>query len=149
MKKSSFRIRSGRIIYLILSSCLTLCTLIQIYLAGMAIFLNPTHWTKHTIFGHLFLSMLPLFMLIFAVIGSLPRWAYWQILDLFSLVFLIYFTANISFVLPWMSPMHPVIAFFLFALSGSSMLKTWKLFREEKQREGKNRERQPSDSNNE
>lgn len=127
METKSMRIRVGRRIYLILASCFTLCILIQIYLAGMAIFINPANWAKHTLFGHLFLFNTPILMLIFAMIGSLPRWAYWQIFGLFVSVFLMYFTANISFVLPWMSPMHPVFAFLLLILSGSSTLKTWNL----------------------
>ncbi len=138
MKTKSMRTRIGRRIYFILASCFTLCILIQIYLAGMAVFLHPTNWTKHTIFGHLFLSMFPILMLVFAVMGSFPRWAYWHIFGLFGSTFLMYFTANISYIFPWISPMHPVFAFLFLILSGSSAQKTWKLIHRDQQAYKKN-----------
>lgn len=116
------RIRTGRVIYLILAIFFTLCILAQIYLAGMAVFLNPAVWPKHTMFVHLFGFNLPVFMLIFAMVGSLPRWAYWQLFGLFVSIFLMYFTANM---LPWFGPLHPVMAILLFVLSSWTVLKTW------------------------
>lgn len=138
MEAKPIRTRVGRRIYFILASCFTLCILVQIYLAGMSIFINPTHWTKHTMFGHLFLLIFPILMLIFAKIGSFPRWAYWQVLGLFVSVFLMYFTANISFIFPWITPMHPVLAFLFLILSGSSAQKAWNLINQDKHKEKKN-----------
>lgn len=128
-----FRIRIGRWSYLILSISFALCTLIQIYLAGMAIFIHPSNWIKHSQFGHLFLTIFPILMLIVAIIGSFPRWAYWQTLGLFGMVFLMYFTANISFVIPLASPMHPVFAFFLLFFASSSAIKAWRIIQGETQ----------------
>lgn len=137
---NSIRVQLGRWVYLILSGIFTLCTLIQIYLAGMAVFINPSNWAKHTLFGHIFLSIIPVLMLIFAVIGSLPHWAYWQILGLFGFVFLMYFTANISFVMPMATPLHPVFAFGLLLLTISSTLRTWQLLRKARQKESERTE---------
>jgi len=134
------RTQIGRWIYLLLSASFTFCTLIQIYLAGMAVFISSNNWAKHTLFGHIFLSILPVLMLIVAAIGSLPRWAYWQILGLFGFVFLMYFTANISFVMPMATPLHPVFAFGLLLLTISSTLKTWQLLRQARQKESERTE---------
>lgn len=121
------RIRFGRYMYLALSIGFILCILIQIYFAGMAIFMNPAAWGKHTMFVHLFGYSLPIFMVLFAILGSFPRWAYWQLIGFFILIFLMYYTANIQWIFPWISPMHLVLAFVLLVLSSWTAWKTWKL----------------------
>lgn len=128
MEVNDTRIRVGRIIYFTLAIVFTLCIIAQVFFAGMAIFLNTGAWMKHIMFVHLFGFNVPFLMFIFAVIGAMPRWAYWQLFGVLVSIFLMYFTANIKGVLPWFGPMHVVIAFLLFALSWSIVLKTWNLF---------------------
>lgn len=95
MNETKSRIRIGRYIYFILAILFSLCIGVQIYFAGLAIFENPLHWMKHLTFAHQFGFNLPILILIFAIIGGLPRWA-WQILGIPVSVFLIYFTARSS-----------------------------------------------------
>lgn len=121
------RIRIGRIIYLILAILFTLCIFTQIYLAGMAIFMNPAVWLKHMMFVHLFGFNVPIFMLIFAFIGALPRWAYWQLFGIFTSIFLMYFSANMRTNFPWIGPLHVIIAILLLGLSCLVVGKTWTL----------------------
>ncbi|WP_404450996.1 DUF6220 domain-containing protein [Virgibacillus necropolis] len=127
MEKRKTRIRVGRILYLILAILFALCITAQIFIAGLATFVNPINWMKHTTFVHLFGFNLPILMLVFAFVGALPRWAYWQLLGLLGLIFTMYFSANMSAVLPWISALHPLIAVLLFILSCAIVLKTWKL----------------------
>ena len=117
------RIRSGRIIFLALTTLFTTCILVQVYLAGMAIFSTPGAWVKHTMFVHLFGFNLPVLMVIFALVGSMPRWAYWKLFGILVSTFLMYFTAH----MPWLGPIHPVLALLLFVLSCSIIIKTWGL----------------------
>lgn len=130
------RICVGRIIYFTLAIVFTLCIIAQVFFAGMAIFLNTGAWMKHIMFVHLFGFNVPFLMFIFAVIGAMPRWAYWQLFGVLVSIFLMYFTANIKVILPWMGALHPVIGILLFVLSYSIVLKSWNLIMEHQK--GKN-----------
>jgi hypothetical protein len=121
------RIRIGRLVYLVLAIIFALSVTTQFFLAGMAVFISPVNWVKHMTFVHLFGFNIPIFMLVAAFIGALPRWAYWQLLGILISVFLMYFTANITGVSSWFGAMHPVIAILLFILSCTTVLGIWKL----------------------
>lgn len=88
------------------------CIVIQTGLAGLATFTDPTQWSKHTTFVHLF-EMVPLLMLLFSFVGRLSKALRWQSAGLFALIFLQYLTANLS----GAGVLHPIIALFLFWLS--------------------------------
>lgn len=126
MGKLNQRVCIGRIVYLVLAIIFALSVATQIFFAGMAIFISPVNWMKHMTFVHLFGFNIPIFMLVFAFIGALPRWAYWQLLGTLISIFLLYFTANISTNLPWFGAMHPVFGVLLFVLSYKMVSKTWK-----------------------
>ncbi|SFB06761.1 hypothetical protein SAMN04488072_106170 [Lentibacillus halodurans] len=127
MKNNQTRILFGRMTFLVLAIMFTLSVTVQIFLAGMAIFVSPENWVKHIIFVHLFGFNIPVLMLIFAIVGVFPRWVYWQLFGVLVLIFLMYFTANITGALPWAGALHPVIAVVLFILSCSIVLRVWKL----------------------
>ncbi|WP_200411184.1 DUF6220 domain-containing protein [Virgibacillus salexigens] len=126
MRKIDQRVRIGRIVYLVLAIIFTLSVVTQIFLAGMAIFISPANWMKHMTFVHLFGFNIPVFMLVFAFIGALPHWAYWQVLGILISMFLMYFTANISANLPLLGAMHPVFGVLFFVMSYSMVSKVWK-----------------------
>lgn len=127
MEVNKTRIRVGRIIFFTFTTLFTICILVQIYLAGVAIFINPGAWVKHMMFVHLFGFNLPILMIIFAVVGSMPRWAYWRLFGILVSTFLMYFTVHINAIFPWMGPIHPILAVLLFVLSCSVFIKTWHL----------------------
>ncbi|MBY7145102.1 hypothetical protein KFZ56_18960 [Virgibacillus sp. NKC19-3] len=126
MGKINQRVRIGRIVFLALAIIFTLCVVAQLFFAGMATFISPVNWGKHMIFAHLFGFNIPVVMLVFAFIGALPRFAYWQLFGILISMFLMYFTANITTMLPWLSAMHPIFAVLLFILSCSIVLNVWK-----------------------
>ncbi|QQK81919.1 hypothetical protein HUG20_09005 [Salicibibacter cibi] len=119
-------VRIGRIVYLVLAIIFALSIATQILFAGMAIFINPVNWMKHMIFVHLFGFNIPIFMLAFAFIGALPRWAYGQLFGTLILMFFMYFTANMTTILPWFGAMHPLFGVLLVVLSCTMVLKIWK-----------------------
>ncbi|WP_099156654.1 DUF6220 domain-containing protein [Virgibacillus ndiopensis] len=125
MKKTA-RIRFGRIIYFILAALFTFCVATQLFLAGAATFVSPVNWMHHITFVHLFGFNLPIFMLLFAFIGAMPKWAYWQLAGLFVLIFSMYFTANMTANLPWIGAIHPVLAALLLIFSCVMITKTFK-----------------------
>ena len=95
--------------YLALAWMLLLSILIQIFLAGMATFGDPAHWTKHAAFVHWF-EFIPILMLIAAYLGLLPKPLRWQSAGLIVLLLFQYATAHI----PYTGALHPVIAMLLF-----------------------------------
>ncbi|MGI2328315.1 DUF6220 domain-containing protein [Planococcus sp. YIM B11945] len=127
MEKQKTRIRIGRIIYFVLACLFAACVLVQLFVAGMGTFVNPANWAKHVLFIHLFGLNLPLLLLVSALIGSMPRWAYRNIFALFFLIFTMYFTANMAGASPWIGALHPVIAVLLAAVSCANVNKVNKL----------------------
>lgn len=124
MEKNKTRVRVGRGVYFTLSAIFAMCVIVQVFLAGMGTFVNPAHWSQHVTFIHLFGFNLPLFMLLAAFVGSLPRWAYWQLFAVLILIFAMYFTANMTSLAAWLGAMHPVIALLLTAVACSNVLKS-------------------------
>ncbi len=122
------RVKYARMIYFILAILFTLCIIVQFYLAGVATFLNAEAWIKHVLFVHLFGFNLPIFMLIFAIIGALPQWAYWQLFGVFASIFLMYFTVNVNTIAPWFGPLHIIVGILLFTLSCAIAFKSWHFF---------------------
>lgn len=123
--------RFGRISFVVLSICFILTLLIQVFFAGLAIFIHPNHWITHTNFVHFF-EWLPILMLIAAFIGKMPRWAKWQSFGLFVLIFLMYFTAHSHAIisLKYSAALHPVIAMIIFILSVSITQRSYQLLKQ-------------------
>lgn len=123
MNQKNFLI--GRRIFFILACLYTLCIFAQIFIAGMAVFVDGTNWMRHTIFVHIFGFNLPVFMLIIAFFSSLPRWGYWHLLAIFVSTFFMYFTANITVAWPVLGALHPVLAIIMAGIACSLVIKTW------------------------
>lgn len=125
MKENTLRMRIGRGIYLLLAVIFALCVTIQFYIAGMAVFDNPIHWLQHTRFIHVFGFNLPVFMLVAAFIGVLPRQVYWHLFSVLIFIFLMYFTANIG--ISGLGPLHPVLGTGLLILSIWMVINAFKM----------------------
>jgi hypothetical protein len=124
--EGSSRIKFCKSGFALLSVLFVISVVVQVFLAGLAIFVNPIHWLKHTGFIHLF-EFVPVLMLIVSFVGKLPRWAIGQSAALFGVIFVMYFTANITPVIPWAAALHPVIAIGLFWMSLKIARAAWKL----------------------
>ncbi|UOQ84937.1 DUF6220 domain-containing protein [Gracilibacillus salinarum] len=110
-------------IYAVLAILFLLSVMAQFVFAGMAVFISPLHWQEHTFFIHLFGFNVPLLMIVLALLGKLPGWAYWQLFGIMSLVFVMYFSANMSGKLPLLAAMHPVIG------TGLLLVAYWKVIK--------------------
>ena len=102
--------------FLGLSFIFTLCVAAQVFIAGLAVFVAPAHWTQHTSFVHVF-EFVPLLMLAISVVGRLPVRLRWLSAVLFALVYAQYFTANIRGLVPLVAARHPVVALVIFWLA--------------------------------
>ncbi len=138
LRNKSKTIRISRIVFLLLAAAFAACVFVQIYIAGAAIFIEASAWVKHIQFVHLFGFNLPIFMLIFALLGRMPRWAYWQMFGVFLSIFLMYFTANFNSVAPAAGPFHVIFAVMLMGLSSFIVIKTWQFIAAHDQTERRN-----------
>lgn len=104
--------KRGRVcgyIVLGLASLFTVCVAAQIFLAGLAVFTDPSYWRHHEVFVRIF-ELFPILMLLFAFIGRLPKSLHWLSAAIFVLICAQYFTAHV----PGAGAFHPVIAAVLF-----------------------------------
>jgi hypothetical protein len=110
--RTNGRVPFSGYVFLLLAWGLVICVCVQTFIAGLAVFTDPSHWKNHRVFVHIFES-LPLLMLIFAFAGKLPGSFRWQSAGLIALIFVQYFTANF----PGAGALHPVIALVMFWFS--------------------------------
>ena len=133
-KKESKRVRFSRVSYFVLAAIFALCIVLQVFLAGLSVFVSPVNWMNHQAFAHAFGMNLPLFMLLVAFIGKMPRWAYLHTVGLLVFIFLMYLTANMTAVIPWVAALHPIFAMVLFIQPGVILQKSWKLIVKNKEK---------------
>jgi hypothetical protein len=124
---NSKRIDFTQKIYVIFSLLFACCLIVQVFFAGLAIFVNPANWEKHLFLVHLFGMYVPLFMLILSFVGKMPRWAIGESAGLIGLIFVMYFTANITQVNAYAAAAHPVVAIVLISVSFMNVAKGWRL----------------------
>ncbi|RJT07113.1 DUF6220 domain-containing protein [Halococcus sp. IIIV-5B] len=96
--------------------------LLQTYIAGMAVFIDPEHWELHTSFVHL-IEVLLLPMLVFGYVGQLPRLLIGAPFGLFILIGIQYMTAGNFGSL--VSAIHPVNAIFMSILTLWMAKESW------------------------
>lgn len=110
-------VRVARIIYIVLAWAFVGCITVQVFLAGMGVFMSPRYFQNHASFVHLF-EWIPVFMLVSAFAGRLSRGLRWKTVGLWGLIAVQYATANFRFYdLSWalaFSSIHPVTALGLF-----------------------------------
>lgn len=102
----------SRFVFLGIAVLFTVLVAVQIFLAGLAVFTDPSYWHSHVVFVRIF-ELFPILMLIFSFTGRLPKSLRWKSAAVLVLIFAQYFTANVSAA----GAFHPVIAALLFWLS--------------------------------
>lgn len=116
----------SRATFAVLAGGFAVCLVVQVLLAGLAVFADPRYWTHHVRFVHVF-ELLPIAMALIALAGRLPRHLAWQSAGLFGLVFLMYFTANMRSVAPFVAALHPVLAVVLVLVATEVARQAWAL----------------------
>ncbi len=99
-------IRAARWAVLILAWAFVGCVFVQVFIAGLALFVDGSRWQWHTTFVHVF-ELLPFLILLCAVLGRLSGALKARAALLVALIFAQYFTANIGGIA---AAFHPVIA---------------------------------------
>ncbi|GIP31815.1 DUF6220 domain-containing protein [Paenibacillus sp. J2TS4] len=111
-KSNERRGKVSGLLFLGLAWLLAACVVIQIFIAGMAVFTSPSYWHNHIVFIHLF-EFIPILMLIFSFTGHLPHSLRWMSAALFVMIFAQFFTANLT----GAGAFHTVIAAAMFWLA--------------------------------
>ncbi|MFQ3545548.1 DUF6220 domain-containing protein [Halobacillus rhizosphaerae] len=115
----------GRYLFLGAAIIFVVCIVTQVFLAGMAVFVDPVNWSKHVAFVRIF-NFLPLLMLLFAIIGKLGKDLYSVTTAMIIMIVLQYITANLTDVVPYLSALHVIFALMLFGASTNTVRMSWK-----------------------
>jgi mercuric ion transport protein len=104
--------------YLVLVCLFVLCVLLQVFLAGVSIFVSASWWEIHKRFGESFGALTILLLLL--CIAMRPKrsviWLTGLLVVLYSLQYLfIELAGRLS--IPWLSALHPVNALVIFWLA--------------------------------
>ncbi|MGV3465453.1 MAG: DUF6220 domain-containing protein [Heyndrickxia sp.] len=102
-----------RIIFAILSILFLIGLLVQVFLAGIAIFADIGNWSSHEIFVRFF-EFIPVGMFLLSFFGKIPKMWKWQSASLYLMIILQYVTASLIGKVPYISALHPIIALLLF-----------------------------------
>jgi hypothetical protein len=104
-----------------LARVFAVCILLQVFLAGLAVFVDAVYWESHSSFVHFF-SFLPIVMILLSFIARLPVSIRMQSIRLFGLIIAEFITAVLSSKIGFLSALHPVIALVMF-ISAMSLAK--------------------------
>lgn len=118
--------RLARVAFVVVALAFVAGVTIQIFIAGLAVFVDPLNWVRHVDSVNVLFYM-PLLMVLLAIAGALPRSGQLQSGGLMALILVQYFTAHRTADFPLASAAHPVVAMVLFWLSLRVATKGWRL----------------------
>ncbi|MFD2924663.1 DUF6220 domain-containing protein [Halobacillus naozhouensis] len=121
--------KKGSKIFSVIVGVFSACIVVQIFIAGLAIFDTPLHWEHHRFFVHLF-DKLALLILVLSFVCKMPASIRWQSGAMFFLVYLMYFSAYVGALISWGAAFHPVLAMLLFSISVYCTVQSWRTMRE-------------------
>ncbi len=102
----------------------TACAVIQVFLAGLGVFDDPSAFITHRDFGYAF-SLLPIVMLVLALVGRMPR----RFAGLSALLFGLFILQS-AFValredMPAVAALHPLNGFLILAVGALTTYWAW------------------------
>ena len=106
-------------LYLVLSGLALLSILIQVYLAGVAVFQDYTYWDIHKSFA--LFKYIYFVMFIVGLVGKLSKNLTWLSLAIFAIANIQYYTAH-----GFLASLHVVIPFLIFWLNLVIIRKAYK-----------------------
>lgn len=106
------RVVWSRRIYLALALGFAACVAVQVFFAGMGVFVDAARWSWHSSFIHVF-EFLPLLMLPLAFSARLSAAVRWLTALLLALIALQYITANMGTPLAALHPVNGMLIFWV------------------------------------
>jgi hypothetical protein len=90
-----------------------LVILAQVFIAGLALFVDSADWVAHTNFARVFIFF-PVFIILLTFIARLPFSYRLKGIQQLAMVILMFVTADLSSKIGFLSALHPVIAVGMF-----------------------------------
>ncbi len=128
---SPFVVRA-RLVFKAMVRIFAICILIQVFLAGLALFWDSAQWASHTGFSRL-LIIVSILILVISFIARLPLSLRLRSAGLFGIIILIAVSAKLPSGIGYLSALHPVLALMLFFGTVSLTRKTDALKKAKKQ----------------
>ncbi len=124
------RVRLSRCAYTAVTWLFIAGILTQVFLIGLSLLGGRPSWQTHIGLGH-GLAIAPLFMVVLAYAGRLPRPMKpftWLVLVIYVLLadVVIFLRGSV----PIIAALHPVLAVLLFGVAGYLAIRAWRLMRE-------------------
>ena len=120
----STRVRWARRGFVLFAGAFGVGVLVQVYIAGMAVFVDPANWRLHAGFVHI-IEWFPLVMLVLAFLGGLSRELKILSVVLFVLIIVQYATA-LGFSDSIVAAIHPVNALVIFWIATVTIRRAWR-----------------------
>lgn len=118
------RVRWARRGYVLFAGGFVVCVAIQVFIAGMAVFVNPARWSTHLSFVHVF-EFIPFIMVALALVGQLPRDLKLLPVGLWVLIAIQYITGETLGFGSIIAALHPVNALLIFWLGVVTTKRAW------------------------
>ncbi|WP_193556098.1 DUF6220 domain-containing protein [Paenibacillus ginsengarvi] len=113
----------ARLVFKAAVKIFAICIMIQVFLAGLAVFWSPAQWASHTGFARL-LILVSILLLALSFIARLPLSLRMRSAGLFGIIILIAVSAKLPSGIGYLSALHPVLALLLFFGTVSLIQKT-------------------------
>jgi hypothetical protein len=107
---------AARVAFVVVAWVFLLCAIVQVFLAGLGVFVGPAEFLRHRDFGYI-IGWLPLAMLVLALVGSLPRPMWGASLLLVALFGLQSVLVAFRSTAPALSALHPLNGFLILYLA--------------------------------
>ncbi|AZU61934.1 DUF6220 domain-containing protein [Neobacillus mesonae] len=121
----------ARMVFKAMVRIFAICILIQVFLAGLALFWDAAQWTSHLGFGKL-LIIISILILVISFIARLPISFRLRSAGLIGIIILIAVSAKLPHQIGYLSALHPVLALMLFFGTVSLARRTDALKKEKK-----------------
>ena len=129
-------VTGARLVFKALVRIFAICILIQVFLAGLALFWSSAQWASHTGFAKL-LIVVSILILVMSFIARVPLSIRMRSAGLFGIIVLIAVSAKLPSGIGYLSALHPVLALMLFFGTVSLIRRSDVLKKEEKQQSAK------------
>ncbi|TCZ80790.1 hypothetical protein E0485_00400 [Paenibacillus albiflavus] len=103
----------GGLIFKIVAWAFLACIVMQVFIAGLATFLDASNWEVHKSFVQIF-ALAPLLMFLLTFVSGIKGFKRWVSLGLFALVVFQFLTMQVFSSTGVIAALHPVVALLLF-----------------------------------
>lgn len=126
-KSLTTRVKTVRFIFALLALLLFICVVLQVFLAGMAIFVDG-NWSMHKIFA-IYLDKLPIGLFLLSFFGTIRGSMRWLSLAVYVMISFQFMTIHVFNNIGMVAAFHTIMALLLFWSTMHIMKQSWKWLR--------------------